>query len=359
MSENFNELPNEAGDEDAISERAASWLVQREEGLTPEQTEEFNDWLRSDPRHAAAVAQLEQTCALLEDLPIVAGKLHDLRKTGLAAASAVPVNGAAGIWQGTSRRAVRALAVAASLALGALGWQWWGSLQESPVRYATSTAGYKRVILADGSVLELNAATDLRVKFSASERWVALTAGEAHFSVARDPLRPFVVSAGDVSIRAVGTAFNVRLASTGVEVLVTEGKVQVASEPTARAPVASIVPESPLVQAGERVVIPRVVAPVAPLPRVEKITETVMREALSWQERNLVFSETPLSDVIVQFNQRNFTQLVILDEELGSRLVGGVFSADNVGAFVRLLEEAGDVVAERGDDRVVILRKAR
>lgn len=363
MNTNVKELPFGADDQnDAISERASLWLAQREEGFTREQADEFDRWLESDPRHAAAIAELEQTCALLEQLPFVAERLHDLKAPDLARSCEFPANAASRRTPWRKRYAARAVAIAAALALSAVGWQWWGGPVEAPTRYTTTPTGYERIILADGSMLELNAATDLRVEFSAIERRVTLTTGEAHFSVARDLTRPFVVNGGGISVRAVGTAFNVRIGVAEVEVLVTEGTVQVGSERHARtvSHPQPVIPEHPLIQAGERVVIPKVAVTVADVtpPRVEKVAPAAMWEALSWQERKLVFSETPLSEVIAQFNRRNFTQIVILDEELGSRPVGGVFASDNVGAFVRLLEEAGDVIAENGGDREVILRKA-
>ena len=66
----------------------------------------------------------------------------------------------------------------------------------------------------------------------------------------------------------------------------------------------------------ERTVIafipPKSAAPVPPAPVVEKITNDALRAALSWQERKLVFSETPLRDVVAQFNRRNRLQLILL-----------------------------------------------
>ena len=93
----------------------------------------------------------------------------------------------------------------------------------------TTTAGrYERVVLDDGSVLELYGDTSAEVRLAPAERRVRLARGEAHVTVVRDATRPFVVEAGGVAARTVGTAFNVRLGAREVEVLVTEGKVSVA-----------------------------------------------------------------------------------------------------------------------------------
>ena len=81
-----------------------------------------------------------------------------------------------------------------------------------------------------------------------------------------------------------------------------------------------------------------------------------LREALSWQERKLVFAETPLRDVVEQFNRRNRLQLVILDQELAARPVGGTFASDNIEGFLRLLEGSGVVTTERRGEWEVMLR---
>ncbi|MCX6951182.1 MAG: FecR domain-containing protein, partial [Verrucomicrobia bacterium] len=250
---------------------------------------------------------------------------------------------------------------AAALALGALGWWQWGRVASSAQHYATSAGGYERVVLADGTVVELNASSEVSVALTPGERRVALLRGEGHFTVAHDRARPFIVSAGGVAVRAVGTAFNVRLLASAVEVLVTEGKVSV-SDPVA--PAASLSAPT-FIAANERTLIatapaaaPSAVAPAAS-PVVERIAPDAIREALSWQERKLVFSDTPLRDVIAQFNCRNRLQLVLGDAALGERPVGGTFAADNAEAFVRLLEGSGSIAVERQGETVVVLRALR
>jgi transmembrane sensor len=80
--------------------------------------------------------------------------------------------------------------------------------------------------LPDGSLVELKEGSRIAVDFSAEQRQVRLV-GEAHFQVARDAARPFVVNAQGVMVRAVGTAFSVRVDSDEVQVLVTHGSVHV------------------------------------------------------------------------------------------------------------------------------------
>jgi transmembrane sensor len=356
--------------EDPIEEVASDWLTQRAEGFSSSQKREFERWCRADPRHAAAVARLEAACALLEKMPLVRAELQPVVEFPVKPRVIAPVK------RFPVRRVV--FAMAAAVVVAAFGWWQWAGPQPSAQTYATSTGGYERVVLADGSVVELNANSEVPVDLWPSERRVALLRGEAHFTVAPDTARPFVVSANSVAVRAVGTAFNVRLAASAVEVLVTEGKVAVSEVervvPNALAASADpkptrwgqrVPPPDTLLSANERTLItfapPKSAAPIpsAPSPVVEKITSEAIREALSWQERKLVFSETPLRDVVAQFNRRNRLQLVLGDAAVGERPVGGTFAADNVEGFVHLLGGSGTIAVERRDEMTVVLRAAR
>ncbi len=375
--------PDSSGPADAddpIEEVAADWLVLRAEGLGAAQKRDFERWCRADPRHAAAVARLEAAGALLEKMPRVRAELQPVIAFPASArsphaAAAVRPDGPAAT-PARSRRVWRgALGLAAALVLAAAGVWQWQRFHPAPTFHATSAGGYERVVLADGSVLELNASSEVRVVLAPGERRVALLRGEAHFTVAPDAARPFVVSAAGVAVRAVGTAFNVRLATGAVEVLVTEGKVAVLDRADTPAGTAPASPDR--TREGPRAPVPTVLVaherariatgPAAPAPSaaapapavVEKVAPEIVRETLSWQERRLVFAETPLRDVVAEFNRRNRLQLVLDDPVLAARPFGGTFAADNVEAFLRLLETNGVVAVERRDPALVVLRPAR
>ena len=211
-------------DEETIEAMAAAWLAQRDEGLTPEEQAEFSRWQQADARHAAVVARLEKTWGALQHL-------RDYRPE----ARAHPDRNLLARPAGRNVVPFPALAATAALAatLALIAAWWWPQraraivTRQSPMAYATTAGGYQRVTLEDGSVLELNSNSAVRVQFTAAERTVRLVQGEVHFTVAQNKARPFLVQAGTVVVRAVGTAFNVRLGANDVEVLVTEGKVAV------------------------------------------------------------------------------------------------------------------------------------
>jgi transmembrane sensor len=262
-------------------------------------------------------------------------------------------------------RLIRAATAVATVVLVA----WWllpqGLLGPGPAQhFATTADGYERVALEDGSLVELNSNTEVQVHYSDTRRQVRLIRGEAHFTVAKNPHRPFSVEAGLVAVHALGTAFNVRLGPREIEVLVTEGKVRVGGSevPPPAVPAMQPMVENPaavaVLGANERARVPTDIPAVTRLVP-EKVAPAIVRESLAWQGLRLVFADTPLSDVVAQFNRRNQTQLVVADAELESLAVGGSFRAENVEAFVRLLESGDDVVVDRSTVGLIVLRKAR
>ena len=71
-----------------------------------------------------------------------------------------------------------------------------------------------------------------------------------------------------------------------------------------------------------------------------------------------MFSDTPLAEVVQQFNRHNRVQLSVPDATLGRRPVGGTFRADQVETLVRLFENSRDVTVERASSERIILRPA-
>ena len=338
--------PKTALTDDAIETAAAEWLCEREEGFAPGRAQAFAAWRAADARHEAAVAETERAMELLGEMPAVRAPLE--ARIAEVTQPVAPV-----LRWGGFRPPVWAAGLAAALVLAAGVWWLAPERSNGPQRYVTAAARQQQIALNDGSVLNLNVSSEVSVRLTPNERRVTLASGEAHFAVAHDTARPFIVTAAGVSVRAVGTAFSVRMGEAGVEVLVTEGKVEVTRDAiSAEAAVAS---PSRLV-AGERAVITRAVS-VANAP-IERVSAEVLSVAVRWHSQVMTFSDLPLREAVVLFNRRNETQLVLADEKLGSQKIGGTFAADQVEAFVRLLEKDGDVVAERRGAREIALRRA-
>jgi transmembrane sensor len=347
-----------------LEDAAIAWLTERDDGFSPAREREFAQWLRADPRHAATVARLEQTLGLLGELPAFRTQLNNAFDRAAPIVPFPPIIPPVVVRPTRRRpRVFAGVGLAAALALGSfLGWH--ALRPPATIHYTTTVAGYERARLDDGSTLELNAASAARVQFTTAERRVELTNGEAHFAVAHDTARPFIVNAGGIAVRAVGTAFNVRYTDAGaIEVTVTEGKVSVGPAFAAASSVSARDnrPGQPtsggptLVSAGQRIVLPRH----APPPTVEQVDPAALRAALAWQSRLADFAEAPLADVIARFNARSRVQLFLADPELGARPVGGTFALDESEAFVRLLERDGEIIGERRGETEIHLRRAR
>lgn len=329
---------------DAIADAASVWLSRRDRGLTAAEQDEYLQWLRMDPRHGQAVARLEQAWRALDALAQWRPEHSVQPNPDLLA---------------TPRRrriywfSTAVLAAVAALVLAAVVW-WPPPPAPAPLvnDQAITAREYTHKVLPDGSVVELRAGAKLEVAYRRAVRDVRLVAGEAHFSVAKNKARPFVVHAGKIAVRAVGTAFNVRLQPDRVEVLVTEGKVHVDNQ---EAPAQAVLSQ-PLLVAGERAVIST--RDPEPQAVVAAVDARQIEQALAWQHQRLEFSDQPLTAIVAEFNRHGSTKLVLGDPALANLRIGGNFRADNAEAFVRLLESAFGVRAERrGDVTVLYLRR--
>jgi transmembrane sensor len=203
--------------------------------------------------------------------------------------------------------------------------------------------------LPDGSKVVVRPGSEIAVAFSAQQRAITLTRGEALFTVAPDPGRPFVVQAGTAQVRAVGTEFAVRRETRGVDVLVTHGRIAVTMESERTAPV-----EPPVfAEAGHRVVADHA----APRPRVEPVDSATLARALRWRGARIEFSGTPLVEALATFNRESGYALHLADPALGQRAITGVLWTDDADGFVRLLEQGFDLVAERDGERLRLRAK--
>ena len=327
------------GSTSAIEQQAADWFVLRDAGLTAPQQAEFDRWLQADERHAQVYAELDETWIRL-------GELRTAAPATPAVTAERPQRRGKILWL------VGALTAAAAAAIACLAW--WPAQAPAPAPFsavASTEVGTMRTLtLPDGSVVRLNTDSAVAVQFTTADRRVRLVRGEAHFQVAKNPARPFVVSAGRVAVRAVGTAFDVRLRPETVEVLVTEGKVRV-DDATKGQSLLSLTPtgDTPLLVAGQRAMISLESAVSAPAT-VAALAPAAIGQALAWQEQRLEFVSTPLSEIVAEFNRYNRHKLVIVDPRLASRRFGGTFAAGDYAELVRLLEADFGAVAERGEN---------
>jgi transmembrane sensor len=211
-------------------------------------------------------------------------------------------------------------------------------------------------VLPDGSVAELNQGARIEVSYRPDRRDVLLLEGEAHFAVAKNPERPFVVTAAGVQVRAVGTAFAVKLESEDVDLLVTEGRVTVNRPAGSQVPLQSGSGAPVVVSAGGLLVVPTSASSSADPLRVQILPEAEIESRLEWRKPCLELSGTPLAEAVALFNRGGSLHLSIDDPQLAQLRMSGVFRADNAEGFVRLLESNYGVRVERRSGGEVVLR---
>lgn len=336
---------------DRIEHQAASWVLRRDRGLTAAEQDEFCQWLTTDSRNRRCFARHARNWDRLDNLTEWRPE-HSLRPNpDLLAVRA---------------RRIR-LALPLSLAAAAvfavyLRWalpvaQFAASPPAAPI------ALIEERTLADGSTIQLNRGSAITVDISPSERLVHLVSGEAHFKVAKNPAWPFVVDAGGIRVRAVGTAFDVSLGAAAVAVLVTEGRVRIDSpsklgDVAARAGVSARfmpAPAVPMLEAGQRAVVS--ISPSAAPPEVTTVSPEKMGELLIWRPRLLDFTAVPLSKIVREFNRHNLVQLKVLEGELADLPISASFRSDNIEGFVSLLQSSFGVRAERRESNEIVLSK--
>ncbi len=336
---------------DAVETAAAQWLARRDRGLSATEQDAYLQWLREAPAHGATVARLENAWMALDQLKKWRPAHSQQPNPDLLA----PTRPQSRSWSGWLAGAAAAL-----VAVGAILW-WPQAPDQSRHHQAIIHPGPERLNLEDGSIVELNAGAKVEVNFTPEERRVHLVRGEAHFTVAKNPARPFIVSADKFAVRAVGTAFTVQLNREEVSVLVTEGKVRLDETQPATDQQASVARELSHLVAGQQAVVSTIEQPstTATIPlQVREVTPAEIERALSWQGLRLEFVEMPLRDVVEEFNRYNLHKLVVEDNETGAIVMQGNFRADNVDAFVRLLDLSFGVTAlPRGNE--IVLRRAR
>jgi transmembrane sensor len=300
----------------SIDDIALQWFVTlRDDDVTDAQRRTFSEWRAADPAHEKACAELEQIWGRLDTLapqhiPVLPNPetLSGLFYTRASQRSP----------QGWRRVAVAAVV---ALILG-LGWQ---AIPEGLLADYRTSVGERRVIaLDDGSQVELASSSALDVGFSGSQRKVRLVTGEAFFTVAKDPARPFVVEAQDGQVAVLGTAFNIRITSE-VAVSVTHNSVEVTA--AHHTPVR--------VKQGQGIHYDST-----------SVSDTVpvdVDAVQAWRNDQLIFHDARLKDVLAVLKRYRRGYVQLIGRDLGERRVTAVFDARHPDAALESIANSLDL----------------
>lgn len=359
-------------DADIIETAAERWSHEIDQQMTSQRWREFKLWFTADPRHRIAFLSAHAQWATVAHLNA------DRAFFGAVLAQSSPGSGrtpftqpgrfstAAGRVSANIRQVARGCIE--TLRLNQRRWQlaslllalaagpllWSSAPKQAPDFYRTPVGIHQRILLADGSVIDLNTGSEVRVRLLPERRGITLVRGEALFHVAHDNHRPFVVTADDTSVRAVGTKFSVRLRDQhAVDVLVTEGRVLVGplQQPDSATALPTAVPSGTFMQFKHGTPLSTQMLPV----------EAVDRRT-AWIDGWLIFQGETLEEVVSEFNRYNERKLVIVDASIATLQIAGVIRTTNPDSLVDGLHYFFGIegLPATGQDghRVILLRSS-
>lgn len=310
----------------AIDAEAARLFLKARASDAEQDWNEAYAWVAEAPAHGVAFAKVEAGWEATERL----------RETPAASVDDEVVPALLNFL--ASRRIFAGLLAATIVgAVGTFAMQLHGAVD----RYRTELGQERAIRLADGSVLHLNTGSSVEVSLRDDQRIVDLLKGEARFDVAHDARRPFIVNAGGASVRAVGTAFNVRLRADLTELTVIQGVVAVRDGASSRR-----------VAAGTAAAIRSGAVAVTPLAPKH------LAQRIAWQNGQIEFEGDTLAQAVEEFNRYRATPLVIGDPQIAGIRIGGTFRSDRSQDFIAALEQGFAIRAIEGHDRSVILMPA-
>jgi transmembrane sensor len=337
-------------DSQTIEATAARWLVKRAGAAWGQaDQDELDTWLNESTLHRVAFVRLDSVWQRMARLKALGGGVP---KGVIPGADYWSLGGKSGntdaaqeLLERTPRH--RWYGVAAGLALGIVAGSWlWLTQGRDGTRYSTPVGGLETLTLADGSRVTLNTDTSVRVHFDQNRRRIDLDSGEAYFVVARDPSRPLAVYVGHERISAVGTEFSVRHDSAAVQVIVTDGRVQVSSADTGSSLAARTVAAGELARADPSAVL------------VSHASELELDRLLSWREGFVVFQDTPLADAVAEFNRYHTQKIRVADPSIAAIRISGKFRPGNTAAFLWLLQQGFPVAVEQQGQQILLRRGA-
>lgn len=309
-----------------IDRAAALWASRIDRGLNSGEATALEAWKAADTRRNGALARALAVMDQLDRAQAL-GTNYDPQ----AFRPPANINRRAALWGGGALAA----SVAAAIGVG---------LSTRPAYYVARKGQVRLISLADGSVVTLNSASKVAVRYSEGARDVTLLEGEALFDVAKNPDRPFTVYSGDARVRAVGTSFTVRrLADRPTQVVVREGVVEV-SRPAARTRMGGK-PQNPT---AVRLVANEMATADAASTAVETValSPVDLQQQLAWKDGMIAFKRTRLSDAAAEFARYSDTPILV-DPAVADRTITGLFSAYNPAEFAQSAALSLDLTAQR------------
>jgi transmembrane sensor len=321
----------------SFEQQAREWLIRLDgdEPLTATERAKLQEWMDRSPLHREELRRLAKFWNQANVLTELAVPLDREPQDRIA------------------NRRMPALAIAASILFVSIisGW-WWLRHSDAAINgtYGTAVGQQQTLSLPDGSSIQLNTDSQVQVSYADTVRKIRLLRGEALFSVTPDPQRPFAVFAAQGMVRAVGTAFSVRLKGSEVNVTVTQGVVDVIDLGVPSG-------DSTRLQARQTTTFDSGSA-VRSLA-IEELSASELQRRTAWHDGYLIFSGEPLSEVIREVNRYSPVTLELADPALASLAIGGRFRVGDLDGVLDVLHASFGIRSETIDDRRIRLQPER
>jgi len=246
--------------------------------------------------------------------------------------------------KGRGAMAVAARVAASLLIIGVvgIGVRAYMSWSQEEI-YRTSLGEHRVVLLGDGSTIELNTSSVLRVTQNAGQRVAILEKGEAFFEVKHDVVHPFIVIAAGHRVTDLGTKFLLRLDNGRLTMALTEGRARLETEN-------SHLRQSVLLTPGDTAI-----ATSASLSMLKRPAQN-LSAVLSWRRGLLIFDRTTVADAAAEFNRYNSEKLVVADAVAGQQTITGTFQTGNTSDFTSLARDVLGLHVQRLGSEIVISR---
>jgi len=321
------------------ADEAARWLVRLDAGpLSRDEQRAFEDWQALHPTHQKLFQEMTDLWSSFDRLP---EKPRSIPIADPEVNRPRPSHG----WGRQALHWASSAALAASVVLAAM-WV----MSEWPVLtsdHHTAAGELRTVTLDDGSTIYLNVSSALSVDFTASERRVTLVKGDAVFAVSPDPSRPFRVEAGEVTATALGTEFLVRRDPAHVAVTVLDHHVSVAASDS----------QAGTSERTELTLEPGQQISYEPSTGLSPVRQADLRSATAWRRGKIIFEGESLGSVIEELNRYHRGRIVIVDSDLRSMRVNGVFQTAEPAQVITALEQTLQIHSTRFTDYFIILHR--
>ncbi|WP_432769049.1 MAG: DUF4880 domain-containing protein [Sphingopyxis sp.] len=336
-----------------MAEQAGEWCqIVAERPLSPLESADFEVWLDADAEHRAAFERASFIWRAL-DGRAAPPELVAMRMDALSALAGQDDTPDPAWWRRPLFRRTGFGALAASLVATMTFALFPPAPASSAVEYATSLGERRVVMLGDGSRLSMDAASEVSVAYSKDRRELELKSGRAKFDVAKDPLKPFTVVAGNKIIVATGTSFSIEMLNGEVNVVLFEGHVAVLNRLTKRP---AAIPSGGKLGAADQLLQPGQELSL-PDSGFAKLTDVDPGQARSWESGQLSFADEPLAQAVERMNRYSRSKFAVGDAAAAKLQISGVFNSDDVDGFVSGVTEVFPVETVRRGGKVVFVTK--